>query len=149
MIEQLIALAPASAGSAAVTGPRTGAWLALLGSAAAQAEDRGRRLVVVVDGLDEDDTGATPARGRPSIASVLPRRPPPGVRFIVTSRPEPGLPDDVPSGHPLRACIQCLLAVSWVAEDLALRAGQELRDLLSGDQVGLDVAGYLAASGAA
>ena len=76
MIEQLTALAPAGGGSAAVAGARVGAWLTLLASAAAQAEERGRRLVVVVDGLDEDDAGAAPARGRPSIASLLPRRPP-------------------------------------------------------------------------
>ena len=140
MIEQLTALAPAGGGSAAVAGARVGAWLSLLASAAAQAEERGRRLVVVVDGLDEDDAGAAPTRGRPSIASLLPRRLPPGVRVIVTSRPDPGLPDDVPSGHPLRTCIPRRLPVSWVAEDLARRAEQELRDLLTGDQIGIDVA---------
>ena len=101
----------------------------------------------MVDGLDEDEAGASPPRGRPSIASLLPRRPPPGVRFIVTSRPDPGLPDDVPSGHPLRTCIPRRLPVSWVAEDLALRAKQELRDLLTGDQTGIDVVGYIAGSG--
>ena len=147
MIEQLTALAPAGGGPAAVAGARVGAWLSLLASAAAQAEERGRRLVVVVDGLDEDDAGATPARGRPSIASLLPRRPPSGVRVIVTSRPDPGLPDDLPAGHPLRTCIPRRLPVSWVAEDLAQRAKQELRDLLTGDQTGIDVVGYIAASG--
>ena len=147
LIEQLTALGPASGGSAAVAGARVGAWLSLLASAAAQTGERARRLVVVVDGLDEDDVGATPARGRPSIASLLPRRPPAGVRVIVTSRADPGLPDDVPAGHPLRACIPHRLPVSWVAEDLALRAKQELRDLLTGDQTGIDVVGYIAASG--
>jgi len=145
MIEQLNALGPAAGGSPAA-GARVGAWLSLLASAAAQADEGGRRLVVVVDGLDEDDAGATPVRGRPSIASLLPRRPPSGVRILVTSRPDPGLPDDVPTGHPLRTCIPYPLPVSWVAEDLARRAGQELRDLL-GDQVGLDVAGCIAGSG--
>ena len=86
-------------------------------------------------------------RGRPSIASLLPRRPPPGVRIIVTSRPDPGLPDDVPSGHPLRTCVSRRLPVSWVAEDLELRAKQELRDLLAGDQTAIDVVGYIAGSG--
>ena len=147
LIEQLTALGPASGGSAAVAAARVGAWLSLLASAAAQTGERARRLVVVVDGLDEDDVGATPARGRPSIASLLPRRPPAGVRVIVTSRADPGLPDDVPAGHPLRACIPHRLPVSWVAEDLALRAKQELRDLLTGDQTGIDVVGYIAASG--
>jgi Trypsin-like peptidase domain len=146
MIEQLNALAPGG-GPAVVPRARMGAWLSLLASAAAQAGERSRRLVVVVDGLDEDDMGAAPARGRPSIASLLPRRLPAGVRVIVTSRPDPGLPDDVPSGHPLRTCVARRLPVSWVAEDLELRAKQELRDLLAGDQTAIDVVGYLAASG--
>jgi lipopolysaccharide biosynthesis regulator YciM len=147
MIEQLNALYPADAGSPAVAGARAGAWLNLLASAAAHSQERARRLVVVVDGLDEDDAGATPPRGRPSIASLLPRRPPANVRFIVTSRPDPGLPDDLPGIHPLRGCAPRPLPVSWVAEDVALRAKQELRDLLAGHQIAIDVVGYIAGSG--
>ena len=118
MIEQLNALGPVGVQSPPAAGARVGIWLRLLADAAAQAEERARRLVVVVDGLDEDEAGASPPRGRPSIASLLPRRPPPGVRFIITSRPDPGVPDDVPSGHPLRTCIPRHLPVSWVAEDV-------------------------------
>ena len=101
----------------------------------------------MVDGLDEDEAGATPPRGRPSIASLLPRRPPPGVRFIVTSRPDPGLPDDLPIDHPLRTCTPHRLPVSRVAKDMRMRAKQELRDLLAGDQIAIDVVGYIAGSG--
>jgi Trypsin-like peptidase domain len=147
MIEQLGALSPGGGQAASAAGARVGTWLNLLASVAAQAEERGRRLVVVVDGLDEDDAGALPPRGRPSIASLLPRRPPRGARFIITSRPDPGLPDDVPAGHPLRACIPCQLQVSWVAEDLERRAKLELQDLLVGDQVAIDVVGCIAGSG--
>ncbi len=147
MIEQLDALYPAGGGAAVMAGARPGAWLNLLASAAAQTEERGRRLVVVADGLDEDDAGSTPSRGRPSIASLLPRRPPSGVRFIVTSRPDPGLPDDLHISHPLRTCIPHRLPVSWVAEGLELRAKQELRDLFSVDQIAIDVVGYIAGSG--
>jgi hypothetical protein len=78
MIEQLNALSPASGRSPPVAGAQVGVWLALLAGAAAQAEEWKRRLVVVVDGLDEDEAGASPLRGQPSIASLLPRRPPPG-----------------------------------------------------------------------
>jgi Trypsin-like peptidase domain len=80
MIEQLNVLAPRGRGPAAMPRARMGAWLSLLVSAAAQAAERSRRLVIVVDGLDEDDAGATPVRGRPSVASLLPRRPPSGDR---------------------------------------------------------------------
>jgi hypothetical protein len=147
MIEQLNALDPANGQPPPAAGARVGAWLSLLASAAAQAEENGRRLVVVVDGLDEDEAGASPPKGRPSIASLLPRRPPPGARFIITSRPDPGLPDDVPSGHPLRTCIPRHLMVSWVAEDVGRRAKQELRDRFAGDQIAIDVVGYIAGSG--
>jgi Trypsin-like peptidase domain len=147
MIEQLSALGPVGGQSPPLTGARVGVWLSLLAGAATRAEERAPRLVVVVDGLDEDEAGASPPRGRPSIASLLPRRPPPGARFIITSRPDPGLPDDVPSGHPLRTCIPRRLAVSWVAEDVGRRAKQELRDLFTGDQIAIDVVGYIAGAG--
>jgi tetratricopeptide (TPR) repeat protein len=147
MIEQLNSLYPASGNSPAVAGARAGAWWDLLGSAAAEASEGGRRLAVVVDGLDEDEAGATPARGRPSIASLLPRRPPPGVRFIVTSRPDPGLPDDLVMNHPLRTCTPHRLVVSAVAGNIALNAKLELKSLLTGDQIAIDVVGYVAGSG--
>jgi hypothetical protein len=147
MIEQLDALDPAGDRSPAVAGARTGMWLTRLSSAAAQAEGRGHRLAVVVDGLDEDEAGTTPPRGRPSIASLLPRHPPAGARFIVTSRLGRELPSDVPSSHPLRACKPYRLSVSPVAQDVKERAKEELQDLLTGDQVAVDVAGYIAGSG--
>ena len=75
MIEQLNALGPVGGQSPPVAGARVGVWLSLLAGAAAQAEERARRLVVVVDGLDEDEAGASPPRGRPSIASLA--SPPP------------------------------------------------------------------------
>ena len=147
MIEQLNALSGVGGGPPEVAGARTGVWLNLLASAAAQAEERARRIVVVVDGLDEDDAGATPSRGRPSIASLLPRRLPRGVRFVVTSRPDPGLPDDLSVDHPLRACAPRFLPVSQAAKGIELHAKQELRNLVSGDQVAVDVVGYMAGSG--
>ena len=147
MIEQLNALRPVDGKFASTAGARVGTWLSLLAGVAAGAEEQGRRLVVVVDGLDEDEAGATPVRGRPSISSLLPRRPPPGVRFIVTSRPDPGLPDDVPAEHPLRLAVLHRLVASQVAEDLERRAQQELRDLLAGDETAVSVVGYIAGSG--
>ncbi len=148
MIEQLGGPSPGSQGSAVSTAARKRTMLTFLKSAAHRAEVRGRRLVVVVDGLDEDEVGAAPpSRGWPSIASLLPYRLPPGVRVIVTSRPDPGLPDDMPPGHPLLECTPRHLPASRVAQDREPRAKQELRDLLAGDQVGVSVAGYIAGSG--
>jgi hypothetical protein len=147
MIEQLNALGAAGGQPPPAAGARLGVWLSLLAGAAASAEDRGRRLVVVVDGLDEDEAGASPPRGQPSIASLLPWRPPANSRFIITSRPGPGLPDDVPARHPLSGCVPRRLGASRAAEDVEQRAKQELRDVFAADQIAIDVVGYTAGSG--
>ena len=68
----------------------------LLADAAALCRSRGERLLLVVDGLDED-------RGAgPSIASLLPARPPEGLHVLVSGRPHPPIPADVRADHPLR-----------------------------------------------
>jgi hypothetical protein len=74
-------------------------FIELLHAAADQCQRQGRRLVLLVDGLDEDRW--TPARA-PSIASLLPRHPPAGMRVIVAGRPDPPLPSDATADHPLR-----------------------------------------------
>ncbi|MFJ1680147.1 hypothetical protein ACIODT_35300 [Streptomyces sp. NPDC088251] len=102
-------------------------WKALFAEAAAKSARYGRKLLLVVDGLDDDvawsglaaesgtpgagadatnamgsaGTGRRPARG--SIAALLPSRPPPNMRVIVSLRRCVVLPDDVPPvRHPLR-----------------------------------------------
>ena len=51
----------------------------------------GQRLVLVVDGLDED-RGVTTGPHAHSIAALLPADPPGGMRVIVAGRPEPAHP---------------------------------------------------------
>jgi hypothetical protein len=75
--------------------------LGLVSKAAASCQAEGRRLVLVVDGLDED-RGVTTGPGAHSIAGLLPADPPAGMRVIVAGRPNPPVPDDVPDWHPLR-----------------------------------------------
>ena len=90
MREQLAAIAEAPTGTAHLDD--------LLDKAAQRCQENDERLLLVVDGLDEDrGTG-------PSIASQLPLSPPEGVRVLVTGRRHPGIPDHVPSAHPLRTC---------------------------------------------
>lgn len=71
-----------------------------LDRAAERSAAAGRRLVLVVDGLDEDH-GVTAGPDCHSIAALLPRTPPHGMRIIVAGRPHPPVPDDVPGDHPL------------------------------------------------
>ncbi|WP_236246873.1 hypothetical protein [Streptomyces sp. CC210A] len=120
------------------------AWfLQFLDEAAAVCRNRGERLVIVVDGLDEDQ-GADSH----SIAAVLPANPPDGVRIIVSGRPAPPVPDDVPTRHPLRDG-RILRTLDPSRAALAVRdvASRELRTLLRGGGIGLDAVAFTVAAG--
>ena len=118
----------------------------LLELAAARVHARGSQLVIVVDGLDQDE-GAAPGSQLPSIAELLPSRPIEGVRVIVTSRPQ-DLPDEVSSDHPLRRCVPHLLSPSPYAVGLERKAKGELRELLTGDQpLQIELIALIAAAG--
>ncbi len=117
--------------------------LRLLDDAASRAREAGRRLLLVIDGLDEDGGTAT----GPSIAALLPRRPPSEVRVLVASRPHPPIPDDVADDHPLRTISPRQLAVFEHARDIERRTKHELTQLLTGEQLQRDVLGLIAAAG--
>lgn len=140
LIEQLAALVGENPRDALTATARHGHVLRLLKAAAARSEETGRRLLLVVDGLDEDT-------GQPTIASLLPRRPPANVRILLASRPHPPLPSDVPFGHPLRTLRPKRLVVSGYAQGLEVRAKNELAALLAGPESQQHVVGLLAASG--
>ncbi|WP_033293427.1 hypothetical protein [Amycolatopsis jejuensis] len=110
---------------------------AVFADAARHCRDRGERLVLVVDGLDEDRG----ARGH-SIAALLPF-PSDGLRVIVASRLNPDVPADVRAGHPLRTPgIERVLAPSTAAHAARSDMERELDALLTGetDLLGLLVA---------
>jgi hypothetical protein len=115
----------------------------LLPAAARRQSVQGRgRLLLLVDGLDEDEQGSGP-----SIASLLPRRLPEGTSVIVTGRRQPQLPADVPGDHPLRACVPRDLSASVHARGIEHEARYELARLLDGSPLQRDIVGLLAASG--
>lgn len=118
----------------------------MLGEAASLCAEQGRRLVLLVDGLDED-RGVTGADFH-SIAALLPAEPPHGTRVIVSGRPHPPVPDDVPETHPLRdPAIVRVLEPSERARVVAMDMRRELDRLLSGSPVDRDLVGLLVASG--
>ncbi|MFC7533216.1 hypothetical protein [Actinoplanes sp. GCM10030250] len=120
---------------------------ALLTAAAKKVQDEGRRLVLVVDGLDED-RGNKPGSEIPSVASLLPRVCDNGLQVVVSSRPDPELPRDLPSDHPLRVNCQVReLATSPHASEFAERANQELLVLLEGNKLQRHAIGLIAACG--
>ncbi|MFE2142272.1 hypothetical protein ACFXA3_11085 [Streptomyces sp. NPDC059456] len=114
---------------------------------ARRSAERGRRLVLVVDGLDED-RGVTSGPDSHSIAALLPRVPPYGMRIVVAGRPHPPVPDDVPTDHPLRTIrIDHELPPSPHAQAARWDAEQDLVGLLDGPGLGRDLVGYTVASG--
>ncbi|NNJ02690.1 hypothetical protein HHX38_00800 [Streptomyces sp. PKU-MA01144] len=123
------------------SGVRPKEFLEMCRAAAEACRRRGRRLVLLVDGLDED-RGAGP--GGLSIASLLPKSPPAGMRVVVTGRPNPPVPDGVPHDHPLRDLqIVRPLDPSPHARLISDMAGRELQQLLNDVPIGNDLLGLL------
>ncbi|MBT2418225.1 trypsin-like peptidase domain-containing protein [Streptomyces sp. ISL-22] len=145
LIDQLAAIAghePAGHHSPAA---RDGLRGLLLRKAAERVAQYGGTLLLVVDGLDEDQSLTADGNG-PSIASLLPRRPPPNIRVLVTGRPSPGLPLDVRDEHPLRHCRVLELAATAAARHIEYQAKLDLRRALSGDRLQIDLVGLLTAA---
>jgi hypothetical protein len=117
---------------------------ALWEQAATGAAQRGRHLLLVVDGLDEDD----PPPGSASVASLLPALTGAHAHVLVSSRPYPDLPYDVPDGHPLRVTPPVQLDAFQGAQKLAELAKKEIYELTHGDDndLAVEVLGLLTAA---
>ncbi|WP_172898476.1 P-loop domain-containing protein [Micromonospora rifamycinica] len=121
--------------------------LAMLRDAVDVHTEQRQRLVLVVDGLDED-RGVTPEADSYSVAALLPSHPPPALRIIVTSRPDPPLPDDLPEDHPLRdPAVTRTLAPSPEAQVIREDALRELRRLIHGTERERDLLALVASAG--
>ncbi|MEV0433296.1 hypothetical protein [Nocardia sp. NPDC050413] len=126
VLDQLAVLLPEQrALIAAAMINRDGLRNELLAIAARELAAEDRRLVLVVDGLDEDI-------GKPPIVNLLPRLPVPNLRVIVASRHGPHL--RIVAGHPLRDAAIHRLARSDYAAGIRDRAIEELDQLLSGPE---------------
>jgi hypothetical protein len=145
LVEQLAAIAgrePSARGSAtALDGERR----MLLREAAERVAQDGGTLLLVVDGLDEDQS-LLPGGNGTSIASLLPERPPPNLHVLVTSRTSPELPADVRGAHPLRHCRVVKLSATEETRHTEIEARLDLQQALSGDQLQRDLIGLLAAA---
>jgi hypothetical protein len=119
----------------------------LLGRAAARCRRGGLRLVLLVDGLDED-RGVVGGAHDHSIAALLPGNPPPGVRVVVAGRPDPPIPGDVLPGHPLRdPGVVRVLGRSVHAEAVRADMRADLARLRSGTALERDLLGLVTAAG--
>jgi hypothetical protein len=120
--------------------------LDLLEQAAETCQTVGGRLILLVDGLDED-RGTTVGPDAHSIAGLLPAAPAAGMRVIVSGRPNPPIPDDVPDWHPLRdPTIIRPLDPSPAARDLQRLSQAEVKRLLHGSPIEQGLLGLLTAA---
>ncbi|MER6994412.1 trypsin-like peptidase domain-containing protein [Streptomyces sp. NPDC000410] len=124
---------------------RDGERRLLLRQAAERVAGDGGTLLLLVDGLDEDQS-LLPGGSGTSIASLLPERLPPNVRVLATSRPGPGLPPDVRGGHPLRHCTVAKLSATAAARHTEYEAKYDLHEALTGDALQRDLVGLLTAA---
>ena len=121
--------------------------LRMLTEAAEERQRQNQRLILVVDGLDED-RGVTTGPDAYSIAALLPARPDAGLRIIVAGRPDPPIPADVMDDHPLRdPGIVRVLAASHSAKVIKADMQRELKRLLKGSWAEQDLLGLVAAAG--
>ena len=146
VLEQLADLLGESMPAYLTEATRDAHLLDMLTRAARSCHVDGQRLVLVIDGLDED-LGWTTSIDAHSIAALLPPRPPAGARVIVAGRPNPPVPADVPRNHPLRdPQVVRSLDRSPHAAVIEQDARREIRRLVEGTEAELDLLGMLAAA---
>ncbi|GGN42915.1 hypothetical protein GCM10012285_23770 [Streptomyces kronopolitis] len=144
-IDQLAAVVGREPTSRSSPLARDGERRLLLREAAERVAHNGGTLLLIVDGLDEDQS-LLPSGNGTSIASLLPERLPSNVRVLVTSRTSPDLPADVKGDHPLRHCPVVKLSATEAAKHTEFEAKFDLYQALSGDQLQRDLVGLLAAA---
>ncbi|MFF4522354.1 trypsin-like peptidase domain-containing protein [Streptomyces bluensis] len=146
VIDQLAAIAGREPTGNSSPTARDGERRLLLREAAERVALDGGTLLLVVDGLDEDQSRVVAGGNSASIASLLPAKLPPNVCVLVTSRPSPGLPPDVGGAHPLRHCRVVELSPTAAARHTEFEARFDLEQALSGDRLQRDLVGLLTAA---
>ncbi len=117
-------------------------FLDMLARAAQTCMERDERLVLLVDGLDEDGESSSN-----SIAALLPSRQVPGLRVVIAGRPDPPIPADVPDGHCLRdPSIVRILDKSPQAQANMADGQRDLKRLLKGEPLDRDLLGLITAA---
>jgi hypothetical protein len=147
LLEQLLDLLGRSMPPYLTSTTREPFLIKTLMEAAEACQERGKRLILLVDGLDED-CGVTTGPDAYSIAALLPQEPRDGLRVIVTGRRSPSIPDDVPDDHPLRhPAIARRLEPSPHAKVVRIDMQRELKRLLRGTAAERDLLGLITAAG--
>ncbi|MFC5215468.1 hypothetical protein [Streptomyces coerulescens] len=147
VLEQLAELAGEDLPAHLTEATREAHLLHLYGAAARACAAHGERLILLLDGLDED-RGVTTGPDAHSIAALLPARPDAGMRVLVAGRLNPPLPGDVPDNHPLRdPAIVRTLSPSPYARAVRTEAERELKRLIEAGGLEYDLLGLVTAAG--
>nr|WTA70000.1 hypothetical protein OHB51_12945 [Micromonospora sp. NBC_00855] len=127
LLEQLLDLLDQPLPAYLTEATREAHLLGFIERAATECQQHGERLVLLVDGIDEDA-----GIDSHSIAALLPARPPKDMRVVVAGRLNPPVPSDVPADHPLRdSAIVRNLAPSPYAAAVRRDAERELGRLFT------------------
>ncbi|MFB7865224.1 hypothetical protein [Streptomyces sp. NPDC056069] len=147
VLEQLAELVGEGLPTRLTDATKAGHLMRLYTEASRICAERDERLVLLVDGLDED-RGVTVGADAYSIASLLPYAPTSNTRVIVAGRLNPPLPGDVPQAHPLRAPdVVRILRPSPHAQAVRAEAERELKAFLADGWRSRDLLGLIVASG--
>jgi hypothetical protein len=134
---------PHEAVNVAVPGAAAGRYRDLLARAAAAARDSARRLVLVVDALDEDDAFTPHPDQTSPIAELLPAHIA-GLHVIVATRPYEHVLTAMPAHHPFRTAMPVPLSASPHAADIRDEAAREVRKTATGtDPVARSILAFL------
>ncbi|WP_328736542.1 ATP-binding protein [Streptomyces bobili] len=147
VLEQLVEIMGERMPAHLTEATREAHMLGMLSQASLACQQRGLRLVLVVDGIDEDH-GVTRGPSAHSIAALLPTLPTSDMRIVVAGRTHPPIPRDVPDRHPLRDDgVVRVLAPSPYAEVVREDMERELDRLLEGTPTEQDLLGLVTAAG--
>ncbi|MEV1246426.1 hypothetical protein, partial [Nonomuraea sp. NPDC049750] len=147
VIEQLAELVGEPMPALLTEATQSGWFNRLLKAAAQSCRRSGTRLVLVIDGLDED-RGVKSGPNAHSIAALLPAVPADGMRVVVAGRHDPPVPSDVPAWHPLRdPGIVRMVVPSPAAQIIRDDAERELIHLLHGSREERNLLGFVVAAG--
>jgi tetratricopeptide (TPR) repeat protein len=104
-----------------------------------------KRLVIVIDALDEDKSSE---RDKQSVIEMLPRHNISNTVIILSSRPEPNI-QEIPYlsiDHPVKTCPTYTLKQLQLSKDFKKRATEELNALYKKNQKSVDIVALLAVS---
>lgn len=146
-LDQMVPQLERVAGLTTADPRKAGYFQRILDEVGKLARQHGRRLVLVIDALDED-AGLGAGTGLLSIAAML-NKVPGEVKVISASREHPALPSDLSADNPLRTATVCMLSPSPVAAMTVQQAAAELDDALAPPEHHLRrrIAGLVLASG--